>query len=73
MIIKLEWTQSNTYLNKDEHRIPHKQWEVHTRSTTTEPSPKNGQQPKLLGGGFNAFYWRQIFALDTVDVKHKIV
>ena len=39
-------------------------------STPTEPPPKNGQQPKPPGvGGFNAFYWRQIFALDSAVVK----
>ena len=38
--------------------------------TTTEQSHYNGQQPKPLGvrggGGLNAFYWYQIFALDYV-------
>ena len=50
---------------------PHKPLEVHKNNlyTTTEPLPSNGQQPKLLGGGLNAFYWRQIFALDSVGVK----
>ena len=40
------------------------------RSTTTEPSPKNGQQPKPPGGGgLIAFYWYQSFALYSVVVK----
>ena len=32
--------------------------------TTTEPLPKNGQQPKPLGLGFNELYIYQIFAPD---------
>ena len=35
--------------------------------TTTEPPPWNGQQPKQLWG-LNAFYWDQIFALDSAAV-----
>ena len=39
---------------------------INKKSTTTEPLPENGQQPKPLGGGgLNAFYWYQIFALDS--------
>ena len=39
--------------------------------TITEPPPKNGQQPKQWGGGggLNAFYWYQIFALDSAVVE----
>ena len=29
MIAKLDRIQSNAYKNKDQHRTPHKQWEVH--------------------------------------------
>ena len=36
-------------------------------SKTTEPPPSNGQQ--LECGGANAFYWYQIFTLDSVVVK----
>ena len=36
---------------------------INNKSTTTEPPPQNVQQPKPPGG-FNAFYWYQIFALD---------
>ena len=39
---------------------------INKKSTTTEPPPKNGQQPK---GGLNAFYWYQIFALDSAVVE----
>ena len=41
-------------------------------STRTDPSPKNGQQPRPPcggGGGLNAFYWYQIFALDAPVVE----
>ena len=34
-------------------------------STKTEPPPYNTQQP----WGFNAFDWRQIFALNDIVVK----
>ena len=37
-------------------------------STTTEPPPLNGQQPKPPGG-LKAFYWYQIFALDSAVVE----
>ena len=35
---------------------------------STEPPPWNGQQPKPPGG-LNAFYWYQIFALDSAVVE----
>ena len=41
---------------------------INKKSATTEPPPKNGQQPKPLGG-LNAFYWYQIFALDSAVVE----
>ena len=37
---------------------------INKKSTTTEPLPKNGQQPKPPGG-LNALYRYQIFALDS--------
>ena len=41
---------------------------INKKSTTTEPPPLNGQQPKLPGG-LNAFYWHQIFAIDSAVVE----
>ena len=41
---------------------------INNESTTTEPPPLNGQQPKPTGD-LNAFYWYQIFALDSADVE----
>ena len=41
---------------------------INKKSTTTEPPPKNGQQPKPLGG-FNEFYWYQIVAIDSAVVE----
>ena len=41
---------------------------INKKSTTTEPPPQNGQQPKPPGG-LNAFYWYQIFALDSAVVE----
>ena len=43
------------------------QW-INNESTTTEPPPYNGQQPKLLGG-LNAFYWYLIFTLESAVVE----
>ena len=43
---------------------------INNKSTTTEQPPKNGQQPKPLGGGgLNAFYWYQFYALDSAVVE----
>ena len=44
---------------------------INNESTTTEPLPLNGQQPKPLVG-LNAFYWYQIFSLDyaVVDAQN---
>ena len=41
---------------------------INKKSATTEPRPYNGQQPKPMGG-LNAFYWYQIFALDSAVVE----
>ena len=41
---------------------------INKKSTTTEPTPQNGQQPKPPGGP-NAFYLHQIFALDSAVVE----
>ena len=41
---------------------------INKKSTTTEPSPWNGQQPKPPGG-LKGFYWHQIFALDSAVVE----
>ena len=41
---------------------------INKKSTTTEPLPKNGLQPKPLRR-LNAFYWYQIFTLDSVVVE----
>ena len=41
---------------------------INKKSTTTEPPPKNGQQHKPPGV-LDAFYWYQIFALDSAAVE----
>ena len=41
---------------------------INKKPTTTEPLPYNRQQPKPPGG-LNAFYWHQIFALDSAVVE----
>ena len=40
---------------------------INKKSTATEPPPYNGQQPKSPVG-LNAFYWYQIFAIDSAFV-----
>ena len=42
---------------------------INNESTTTEPTPSNGQQPQTLGG-LNAFYCCQIFALGSALLRH---
>ena len=73
MIAILEWTLSNVQQNTEQLQTPTMGVTINKKSTTTEPPPKNGQQPKPPGGGggLNAFYWYQIFALDSavVDVQ----
>ena len=41
---------------------------INKTSTTTEPPPQNGQQPKPPAG-LDAFYWHQIFAPDSAVVE----
>ena len=41
---------------------------INKKSTTTEPPPQNGQQPRP-SGGLNAFYWHQALALDSDVVE----
>ena len=41
---------------------------INKKSTTTEQLPLYGQQYKRLGA-LNAFYWYQIFALDSAVVQ----
>ena len=41
---------------------------LNNESTTTQPPPSNGQQPKPQWG-LNAFYWHQIFVQDSVVVN----
>ena len=42
---------------------------IQQRINNDRAPPKNGQQPKPLGRGLNAFYRYQIFALDFVLVE----
>ena len=64
MTAKLEWTQSNTQQNIEQLQTPTMGATTNNKSTTTEPPPQNGQQPKPPGS-LTAFYWYQIFALDS--------
>ena len=70
MITILEWTQSNVQQNIQQLQTLTIGVTKNKKSTTTEPPPYNGQQPKPPGG-LNAFYWYQIFALDSAVVEVK--
>ena len=69
MIAKLEWTQSNAQQEKTNYRIP--QWE---KQSTTNQQQQNHRlrtdnSQSHWRGGLNAFYWYQIFALDSAVVE----
>ena len=68
MIAILERTQSNVQQNIEQLQTPTMGVTINKKSTTTEPPPENGQQPKPLWG-LNAFNWYQIFALDSAVVE----
>ena len=68
MIAILEWTQSNVQQNIERLQTLTMRVTINIKSTTTVTPPQNGQQPKPLGG-LNAFYWYQIFALDSAVVE----
>ena len=42
---------------------------INNESTTTELPPKDSSLSHEGGGGLNAFYWYQIFALDSAVVE----
>ena len=74
MIAILERTQSNVQQNIEQLQTPTMGVTINKKSTTTEPprirtdsslSPRGG----VGGGGLNAFYWYQIFALDSAVVE----
>ena len=68
MVAIPEWTQSNAQKNTEQLQTPTMRATINKKSTTTEPPPQNGQQPKPLGG-LNALHWHQIFALDSAVVE----
>ena len=68
MIAIPEWTYSNVQQNIELLQTPTMGVTINKKSTTTEPPSKNRQQPKPLKG-LNAFYWYQIFALDSAVVE----
>ena len=63
VIAKLEWTQCRAQQNKDQPQNLTMGATFNNKSTT-ERLRKNGQQPKPLCG-WNAFYWYEIFPLDS--------
>ena len=69
MIAKIEWTKSDTQQNIEQLRNSTMGVTISNESTTADPLPYNGQQPKPLGEGLNVFYWYQIFALDSAVLE----
>ena len=71
MIAKLEWTLSNVQQNIEQFQTPtmgvtinkNQQQQKHCLRTVSSLSHRGG------GGGLNAFYWYQIFALDSAVVE----
>ena len=68
MIAILEWTQSNVQQNTEQSQTPTMGVTINKKSTTTEPPPQNGQQPKPPEGP-NAPHWHQIIAPDSAVVE----
>ena len=68
MVAKQERTQNNAQQNMKQAQNLSIGVIINNGSTTTALPPKNGQQPKPLGG-LNAFYWYQFFALDSAVVE----
>ena len=66
--VLLEWTQSNEQQNIEKLQNPTMGEAINNESTTSEPPPQNGKQPKPPGG-LNAFYWYEIFALYSAVVE----
>ena len=64
MIAKLQLTQSNAQQNVKQLQNPTVGVTIDNESASTEPPPTNGQQSKPPRS-LNAFYWYQIFALDS--------
>ena len=62
---------SNVQQNKEQLQNPTMGVTINNESTTTEPPPYIRQQPKPWGGGLNAFFWYQIFTLDSTVVEAK--
>ena len=49
MIAKLEWTLNNVQQNIEQLKTPTMGVTINNKSTTTEPSSNDGQQPKPAG------------------------
>ena len=48
---------------------PHQKEGTKINESTTTEQPYKEASGLLFGGGLNAFYWHQIFALDSAVVK----
>ena len=72
MIAKLKWAQSNAQQNIEQLQN-HYGFNNQQRTNNNRMIALERQQPTPLGGGggggVNAFYWYQIFALDSAVVE----
>ena len=68
MIAKLERKQSNVYQTKINTKVPQTKG-VHKTTNNNNRTTALNRTAAQATCGLNAFYWRQIFALDCVVVK----
>ena len=71
MVAKLERIKSNAHQNKDQHRTPTNNGRYHKTIYQQQQNHRLRTDSILShrGGDLNAFYWRQIVALDSVVVN----
>ena len=65
MTAKLEWTQSNAQQNTEQPQNPTRGATIVTNNNRTTALEWTAAKAT---GGLNAFYWYQIFALDSAVI-----
>ena len=71
MIAKLEWTWSNVQQNTEQLQTPTMGVTINNKSTTRNHCLRTDSSVSHRGD-LNAFYWYQIFALDSAVVEYKV-
>ena len=79
MVAKIEWTQSNAQQNIEQLQNPTMRVRINNLTTTTDLTTALERTSAIAtvvggGGGLNASYWYQTFALDfaVVDAQKKV-